>query len=61
MAKAKSDIELDEDDFSVEDDDAPETDNDNSKASLTKRRQIDNYLEERRLQKQLSDYDFDLD
>ena len=61
MAKAKSDIELDEDDFSVEDDDAPETGNDNSKASLTKRRQIDNYLEERRLQKQLSDYDFDLD
>lgn len=61
MAKAKSDIELDEDDFSVEDDDAPETDNDNIKASLTKRRQIDNYLEERRLQKQLSDYDFDLD
>ncbi|SER66131.1 PA3496 family putative envelope integrity protein [Halopseudomonas bauzanensis] len=61
MAKAKSDIELDEDDFSVEDDVAPETDNDNSKASLTKRRQIDNYLEERRLQKQLSDYDFDLD
>lgn len=61
MAKAKSDIELDEDDFNVEDDDAPETDNLNSKASLTKRRQIDNYLEERRLQKQLSDYDFDLD
>lgn len=61
MAKAKSDIELDEDDFNVEDDDAPDTDNLNSKASLTKRRQIDNYLEERRLQKQLSDYDFDLD
>lgn len=61
MAKAKSDIELDEDDFNVEDDDTPDTDNDNSKASLTKRRQIDNYLEERRLQKQLSDYDFDLD
>ncbi|HIZ49814.1 MAG TPA: hypothetical protein IAA18_01890 [Candidatus Pseudomonas excrementavium] len=61
MAKAKSDIELDEDDFDVEDDDTPDTDNPNSKANLTKRRQIDNYLEERRLQKQLSDYDFDLD
>lgn len=61
MAKAKSDIELDEDDFNVEDDDTPDTDNPNSKANLTKRRQIDNYLEERRLQKQLSDYDFDLD
>ena len=61
MAKAKSDIELDEDDFNVEDEDTPDTDNPNSKANLTKRRQIDNYLEERRLQKQLSDYDFDLD
>ena len=61
MAKAKTDIDLDEDDFLVEDDDAPETETGNTKASLTKRRQIDNYLEERRLQKQLSDYDFDLD
>jgi len=60
MAKAKTEIELDDEDF-VEDDEAPEADSSiNTKASLTKRRQIDNYLEERRLQKQLSDYDFDL-
>lgn len=60
MAKAKTEIELDDDDF-VEEDDAPEADASlNTKASLTKRRLIDNYLEERRLQKQLSDYDFDL-
>ncbi|PKM04755.1 MAG: hypothetical protein CVV16_03430 [Gammaproteobacteria bacterium HGW-Gammaproteobacteria-6] len=60
MAKAKADIELDDDDF-VEEDDAPDTDNAaNSKSSLTKRRLIDNYLEERRLQKQLTDFDFDL-
>ncbi|UAW99569.1 hypothetical protein KEM63_06280 [Halopseudomonas nanhaiensis] len=60
MAKAKTEIELDDDDF-VEEDDAPEADPSlNTKASLTKRRLIDNYLEERRLQKQLSDYDFDL-
>ncbi|ONM44432.1 hypothetical protein BXT89_07545 [Halopseudomonas pachastrellae] len=60
MAKAKSDIELDDDDDFVEDDDTPETDNaPNSRNSLTKRRLIDSYLEERRLQKQLSDFDFD--
>ncbi|AQZ96023.1 PA3496 family putative envelope integrity protein [Halopseudomonas phragmitis] len=60
MAKAKAEIELDDDEF-VDEDDAPDTDPAaNSKASLTKRRLIDNYLEERRLQKQLSDYDFDL-
>ena len=60
MAKAKSDIELDDDDDFVEDDDTPETDNaPSSRNSLTKRRLIDNYLEERRLQKQLSDFDFD--
>ncbi len=31
-----------------------------SKTNLTKRRVIDNLLEERRLQRQLADYDFDL-
>ncbi|MFO6213515.1 PA3496 family putative envelope integrity protein, partial [Pseudomonas aeruginosa] len=31
-----------------------------AKTNLTKRRIIDNLLEERRLQRQLSDYDFDL-
>ena len=60
MAKAKTDIELDEDDFVVDDDDSAETEALNSKSNLTRRRQIDDYLEERRLQKQLSDYDFDL-
>ena len=30
------------------------------KTNLSKRRTIDNLLEERRLQKQLADYDFDL-
>lgn len=60
MAKAKTDIELDEDDFVVDDDDSPETEALNSKSNLTRRRQIDDYLEERRLQKELSDYDFDL-
>ncbi|WP_304640915.1 PA3496 family putative envelope integrity protein [Pseudomonas sp.] len=59
MAKAKGELELDDEDF-VDDEDAPEADAAvSTKASLTKRRLIDNYLEERRLQKQLSDYDFD--
>lgn len=31
-----------------------------SKSNLSKRRTIDNLLEERRLQRQLADYDFDL-
>lgn len=31
-----------------------------AKTNLSKRRTIDNMLEERRLQKQLADYDFDL-
>ena len=60
MAKAKSDIELDDDDF-LEEDDSPETEALNNKASPTRRRQIDDYLEELRLQKQLADFDFDLD
>ncbi len=58
MAKAKTEIELDDDDF-LEDDDSPETEILNSKSSQTRRRQIDDYLEERRLQKQLADFDFD--
>ncbi|WP_339847026.1 hypothetical protein [uncultured Halopseudomonas sp.] len=59
MAKAKTEIELDDDDF-VEEDDTPDTDSgNNSKTNLTKRRLIDNYLEERRLQKQLLDFDFE--
>lgn len=60
MAKAKTDIELDEDDF-LEEDESPETEALTTKSSLTRRRQIDDYLEERRLQRQLADFDFDLD
>lgn len=57
----ETDIELDDDDdFVAEDDETEESEIQDSKSSLTKRRQIDNYLEERRLQKQLDEYDFDL-
>lgn len=63
MAAAKSDdLEL-EDGF----EENGETDNDEVakanavKNSLTKRRVIDELLEERRLQRRLRDFDFDLD
>ncbi|SDH34849.1 PA3496 family putative envelope integrity protein [Pseudomonas panipatensis] len=60
MAKEKEDLEL-EDDVTVEEaDDSVEAAAEVAKTNLTKRRIIDNYLEERRLQRQLSDYDFDL-
>ncbi|NNA50665.1 PA3496 family putative envelope integrity protein [Pseudomonas lactis] len=59
-AGSKEDLEV-EDDLVVSDDDevvetpVPEV----AKTNLSKRRTIDNLLEERRLQKQLADYDFD--
>ena len=60
MAKVKNEIELDDDDFLADDDESPETEIVNSKISnQTRRRQIDDLLEERRLQKQLADFDFD--
>ncbi|MCQ4349008.1 hypothetical protein NGA35_16555 [Pseudomonas stutzeri] len=61
MAQAKPDLELDEDfviDAEADADDAKDAPA--SKTSLAKRRVIDNLLEERRLKKQLADYDFDL-
>lgn len=57
----KEDLEL-EDDFVAEDSEeaaeAPVVEV--AKTNLTKRRIIDNFLEERRLNKQLAEYDFDL-
>ncbi|MFV3405766.1 MULTISPECIES: PA3496 family putative envelope integrity protein [Pseudomonas] len=50
----------------VVDDDFPSTDEEVeprveiAKTNLSKRRTIDNLLEERRLQKQLADFDYDL-
>ncbi|KAF1054203.1 MAG: hypothetical protein GAK43_01000 [Stenotrophomonas maltophilia] len=60
MAKGKEELEV-EDDVSTEDsDDGEEASVETAKTNLTKRRIIDNLLEERRLQRRLSDYDFDL-
>jgi len=56
----KEDIQI-EDDFAGEDeDDTAEAPVEVAKTNLTKRRIIDNLLEERRLQKQLNEFDFDL-
>ena len=56
----KEDIQI-EDDFIAEDDDeSSEAPVEVAKTNLTTRRIIDNLLEERRLQKQLNDFDFDL-
>lgn len=59
---SKEDLEID-DDFIAEDAEEieDETPAQAAKTNLTKRRTIDNLLEERRLRKQLAEYDFDLD
>ncbi|QQN50346.1 PA3496 family putative envelope integrity protein [Stutzerimonas balearica] len=56
----KEDIQIEDDFIAEEDDDSSEAPVEAAKTNLTKRRIIDNLLEERRLQKQLNDFDFDL-
>lgn len=55
----KAEIELD-DDFVESGEEAVVEQVEVAKTNLTKRRIIDNLLEERRLQKRLTDYDYDL-
>ena len=59
MSTVKEEIEIEED-FIAEEAEEAEAPAEVAKTNLTKRLIIDNYLEERRLQKQLNDYDFDL-
>ncbi|MGE8294781.1 MAG: PA3496 family putative envelope integrity protein [Pseudomonas sp.] len=59
MSTDKEDLELDED-FVADDADDAEPVVEVAKTNLTKRRIIDNFLEERRLHKQLAEYDFDI-
>lgn len=59
---SKEDLELD-DDF-IDEDGEPITEEEpasSTKSGLAKRREIDNLLHERRLSKELADYDYDLD
>lgn len=63
MTQAKSDLDLDEDFVTEpEQDEARVVETPVAKAapSLAKRRVIDNLLEERRLRRQLDDYDYDV-
>ncbi len=60
MSTSKEELELDEDVVSDESEEVVEAPVEVAKTNLTKRRIIDNLLEERRLHKQLAEYDFDL-
>ena len=59
MSTGKEQLDVEEDFTAVEAEDA-EPVVEVAKTNLSKRRTVDNMLEERRLQKQLADYDFDL-
>ena len=59
MSTGKEQLDV-EDDFTTAETDEAEPVVEVAKTNLSKRRTIDNLLEERRLQKQLADYDFDL-
>jgi hypothetical protein len=59
MSNGKEQLDV-EDDFTATETDDVEPVVEVAKTNLSKRRTIDNLLEERRLQKQLADYDFDL-
>ncbi|KHK64189.1 MULTISPECIES: PA3496 family putative envelope integrity protein [Pseudomonas] len=59
MSTGKEQLDV-EDDFVAVEADEVEPVVEVAKTNLSKRRTIDNLLEERRLQKQLADYDFDL-
>jgi hypothetical protein len=59
MSADKEELELDED-IVAEDADDAEAPAEVAKTNLTKRRIIDNFLDERRLHKQLAEYDFEL-
>lgn len=56
----KEELELDDDFAAEETETNAEAPVEVAKTNLTKRRIIDNFLEERRLHKQLAEYDFDI-
>ena len=58
MSTDKEDLTIDEDFQSMGEDEEPQAEP--AKTNLSKRRTIDNMLEERRLQRQLADFDYDL-
>ena len=60
MSTDKEQLDVDDDFTTVESDEAEPAPVEPAKTNLSKRRTIDNLLEERRLQRQLADYDYDL-
>jgi hypothetical protein len=60
MSTDKEQLDTDDDFVVVDTDDSAQITVETAKTNLSKRRTIDNLLEERRLQRQLADYDFDL-
>ncbi|MGH8439020.1 MAG: PA3496 family putative envelope integrity protein [Pseudomonas sp.] len=60
MSTDKEDLVVDDDIATEDADEDKDVPAEVAKTNLSKRRTIDNLLEERRLQKQLADYDFDL-
>ncbi|MCM8913296.1 MULTISPECIES: PA3496 family putative envelope integrity protein [Pseudomonas] len=58
MSSDKDDLPIEDDFVAVDDEAEPQLET--AKTNLSKRRTIDNMLEERRLQKQLADFDYDL-
>ncbi|MBT2340396.1 MULTISPECIES: PA3496 family putative envelope integrity protein [Pseudomonas] len=60
MSAGKEQLDVEDEFIAVDVDDAEPVVVEVAKTNLSKRRTIDNLLEERRLQKQLADYDFDL-
>ena len=60
MSAGKEQLDVEDDLVAESDDDGDAPVVEVAKTNLSKRRTIDNLLEERRLQKQLADYDFDL-
>ncbi|KWS12077.1 MULTISPECIES: PA3496 family putative envelope integrity protein [Pseudomonas syringae group] len=59
MSTDNEQLDVDDDLVSIDTDDTEPATVEPAKTNLSKRRTIDNLLEERRLQKQLADYDFD--
>ena len=59
MSDEKDTLEVDDDFVIEEPEEALPVLVETAKTNLSKRRTIDNLLEERRLQRQLADYDFD--
>lgn len=60
MSTGKEQLEVEDELVESDDDGAEAPAAEVAKTNLSKRRTIDNLLEERRLRKQLADYDFDL-